>query len=63
MKLESESESDSEVDWNPDDVYKQDIAADIALEIGLRQRLLDTIQSRISWALLLQESLLNGACT
>ncbi|KAJ7133392.1 hypothetical protein C8R44DRAFT_772329 [Mycena epipterygia] len=36
----------------------QDIASDINLEIGLRQRLLETVESRITWALLLQESLM-----
>ncbi|KAJ7691278.1 hypothetical protein B0H17DRAFT_1201138 [Mycena rosella] len=62
QKLESESESESEEtesepDW--DDEYRQDITADIALEIGLRQRLADTLEARIAWATLLQESLLN----
>ncbi|KAJ7632610.1 hypothetical protein FB45DRAFT_912929 [Roridomyces roridus] len=62
-RLESESDSDTEpeADWNPDELYKQDIAADIALEIGLRQRLHDTIQSRIVWAQRLQECLMSDA--
>ncbi|CAA7268178.1 unnamed protein product [Cyclocybe aegerita] len=34
-----------------------DINAEIGIEIALRQRLLDTVQSRITWAVLLQESL------
>ncbi|KAJ7774622.1 hypothetical protein DFH07DRAFT_986648, partial [Mycena maculata] len=63
LDSDSNSDSDSETHWNPDDVYKQDIVSDIALEIGLRQRLLETIESRISWALILQESLMNDEST
>lgn len=33
------------------------IAGEIDLEIGLRQRLVQTLQSRIAWARILQESL------
>src|ERR1700722_4661558 len=36
---------------------KKLIAVDISLEISLRQRLASTIESRIAWALLLQDSL------
>ncbi|KAJ7468709.1 hypothetical protein FB451DRAFT_1257076 [Mycena latifolia] len=60
-KLKLESETESEPDWDPEDHYKQDIASDIALEIALRQRLAETLESRIAWALVLQESLANEA--
>lgn len=40
----------------------QEIAAEIDLEIGVKQRLADTIESRITWALILQESLQKGMC-
>lgn len=37
------------------------LLADIDLEIALKQRLADTIESRIAWALILQETLQKGA--
>ncbi|KAK7064333.1 hypothetical protein R3P38DRAFT_2823836 [Favolaschia claudopus] len=55
------SSSDSDVDWDADDEYRKDIVADITLEIGLQERLLQTIESRIQWALRLQESLNNDS--
>ncbi|KAJ6491775.1 hypothetical protein C8R47DRAFT_1271517 [Mycena vitilis] len=63
-KLDSDSDysdSESEPNWDPDDDFRQDIASDIALEIGLRQRLLHTVESRIQWAICLQEALMNDA--
>ncbi|KAJ6544654.1 hypothetical protein DFH09DRAFT_1088519 [Mycena vulgaris] len=60
-KPKLESDSESEPGWDPEDGYKQDIASDIALEIGLRQRLAQTVEARIAWALLLKESLLKDA--
>ncbi|KAJ6614809.1 hypothetical protein B0H10DRAFT_1950373 [Mycena sp. CBHHK59/15] len=45
--------------YDPEDTYIQDIAFDVALEIGLRERLLETAKSRIAWALLLKEPLTN----
>lgn len=63
-KLGTDSDSDyseSELDWDPEDEYRQDIASDISLEIGLRERLLQTVESRIEWALRLQASLQSGA--
>ena len=39
-----------------------DLVSDINLEIGLRQRLAETIESRLTWALLLKETLERGAC-
>jgi hypothetical protein len=36
------------------------LAHEIDLEISFRQRLAETIKSRIDWALILQESLANG---
>ncbi|TFK40120.1 hypothetical protein BDQ12DRAFT_484277 [Crucibulum laeve] len=38
-----------------------DIAADLDVEISIRRRLADTLESRITWALILQESLQNGS--
>lgn len=37
-----------------------DVLADLDLELSLRERLADTLESRISWALILQESLEKG---
>ena len=38
----------------------QDIASEIALDIGLRQRLLQTVESRIQWAIILRQALVDG---
>ena len=43
-----------------DDAFLSEINAQVDLEIALRHRLADTVQSRISWALILQESLQKG---
>ncbi|KAH9942886.1 hypothetical protein B0H21DRAFT_823826 [Amylocystis lapponica] len=40
--------------------YQQVVLEELDLEIALRQRLSETVQSRITWALLLQESLEKG---
>ncbi|KAJ6614827.1 hypothetical protein B0H10DRAFT_1916411 [Mycena sp. CBHHK59/15] len=56
VDLDEECEPDN---YDPEDTYMQDIASDMALEIGLRERLLETVKSRIAWALLLKESLTN----
>jgi hypothetical protein len=40
---------------------RQVLAEELDLEIALRQRLSNTIESRITWALLLQESLMKDA--
>ena len=37
-----------------------DVIAEVDLEISLRERLAETLQSRIAWALILQESLQGG---
>ncbi|KAJ7900206.1 hypothetical protein B0H14DRAFT_3423601 [Mycena olivaceomarginata] len=50
-KLGTDSDSDyseSELDWDPEDEYRQDIASDISLEIGLRERLLQTTPCPLS---------------
>ncbi|EEB95041.1 hypothetical protein MPER_06051 [Moniliophthora perniciosa FA553] len=43
--------------------YVQAIIPEDDAEIGLRERLAETIEARIAWALALQESLTNGATT
>lgn len=43
-----------------DHEFLSEINAQVDLEIALRHRLADTVQSRIAWALILQESLQNG---
>ena len=43
-----------------DDAFLSEINAQVDLEIALRHRLADTVQSRIAWALILQESLQKG---
>lgn len=40
---------------------RQVLAEELDLEIALRQRLLNAVESRITWALLLQESLMKDA--
>ncbi|KAJ7275174.1 hypothetical protein B0H12DRAFT_1227698 [Mycena haematopus] len=64
-KVDTDSDSDfdsgSELEWDLDDEYRRDIASDISLEIGLRERLLQTVESRIEWALRLQASLKNAS--
>ncbi|KAI0372264.1 hypothetical protein BV20DRAFT_1051008 [Pilatotrama ljubarskyi] len=40
--------------------HKQIIFEEIDLEVAIRQRIAETVQSRITWALLLQESLQKG---
>ena len=37
-----------------------DVVAEIDLEVRLRQRLVETLESRITWALILQEMLRKG---
>lgn len=37
-----------------------DVNAQVDLDIAIRHRLADTVQSRIEWALILQESLQKG---
>ncbi|KAF7339579.1 hypothetical protein MSAN_02172400 [Mycena sanguinolenta] len=63
LDVDSDSDLDDEpaLEWDPDDDYLQDIVSDISLEIGLRERLLQTVQSRIEWALRLQGCLTSGA--
>jgi len=41
--------------------YLQAIIPEVDVEIGLRERLAETIEARIAWASLLQEVLENGA--
>ena len=43
-----------------DNEFLSEINAQVDLEIALRYRLADTVESRIAWALILQESLQNG---
>ncbi|KAF8213181.1 hypothetical protein K438DRAFT_1803521 [Mycena galopus ATCC 62051] len=62
LDADSDSDFDGEADeWDPDYEYRQDIVSDISLEIGLRERLLQTVESRIEWAILLQASLKSDA--
>lgn len=42
------------------DAFLAEVNAEVDLEIALRHRLADTVQSRIAWALTLQDSLQNG---
>ncbi|KAH7923356.1 hypothetical protein BV22DRAFT_1130736 [Leucogyrophana mollusca] len=51
------SESTPDNDDNIDSAVRQLLAEEFDLEIALRQRLAATIESRINWALLLQDSL------
>lgn len=39
------------------DIFLSDVDAEIALEISLRKRLVDTLESRIAWATALKEVL------
>ncbi|ESK89852.1 hypothetical protein Moror_837 [Moniliophthora roreri MCA 2997] len=43
--------------------YVQAIIPEVDVEIGLRERLAETIEARIAWALALQDSLTKGATT
>lgn len=43
-----------------DEQRKQIILAEIDVELGLRKRLAQTLESRIAWASLLLDSLQNG---
>ena len=43
-----------------DDAFLSEVNAQVDLEIALRHRLADTVQSRIAWALILQDSLQKG---
>ncbi|KAF9265598.1 hypothetical protein L218DRAFT_997542 [Marasmius fiardii PR-910] len=54
-KVEDSEEDIEEIEGT----YIQAILPEISVEIGLRQRLAETIESRIAWALLLQETLTN----
>lgn len=57
--LEIKSVTEDEADLG----IRQLIAEEIDLEIAIRQRLLNTIDSRITWALLLQEALARDSST
>ncbi|KIK41923.1 hypothetical protein CY34DRAFT_805487 [Suillus luteus UH-Slu-Lm8-n1] len=57
--LEIKSMTEDEADLG----IRQLIAEEIDLEIAIRQRLLNTIDSRITWALLLQEALARDSST
>ncbi|KAI0647961.1 hypothetical protein C8Q79DRAFT_906409 [Trametes meyenii] len=49
--------ADSEASYSP--TFQQIILEEIDLEVAIRKHIADTVQSRIAWALLLQESLSN----
>ncbi|KAA1474697.1 hypothetical protein DENSPDRAFT_343394 [Dentipellis sp. KUC8613] len=53
----SSSSSEHESDASTHDLARQIVLEELDLETRIRQRLQETIQSRITWALLLQESL------
>ena len=42
--------------------FLSEVNAEVQLDIALRERLADTLESRIVWASALKESLKNGAC-
>ncbi|KAG1841922.1 hypothetical protein DFJ58DRAFT_807417 [Suillus subalutaceus] len=59
VDLETKSVTEDEADLG----IRQLIAEEIDLEIAIRQRLLSTIDSRITWALMLQEALVRDSST
>ncbi|KAG1780601.1 hypothetical protein EV702DRAFT_1042864 [Suillus placidus] len=59
VDLETKSVTEDEADLG----IRQLIAEEIDLEIAIRQRLLSTIDSRITWALMLQEALARDSST
>ncbi|KAG2360642.1 hypothetical protein BDR07DRAFT_1610633 [Suillus spraguei] len=59
INLEPKSVTEDETDLG----IRQLIAEEIDLEIAIRQRLLNTIDSRITWALMLQEALAQDSST
>jgi len=42
------------------EAFLSEIDAEVDVEIALRQRLAETVESRIAWALILQETLQKG---
>jgi len=51
-----------QTDSSPWDLEEAILLSEIDLEIGLRERLAATLESRIKWASLLQEALNHGVC-
>ena len=49
-----------ETDQGEISAFTGDVVAEIDLEVRLRQRLAETLESRVTWALILQETLRKG---